>query len=89
VSFARWSNTSDVYVYLDVGGSFTCCGCSLLEDEEGDFSAHLFTTADMIEHLTEHVRAGHKVPDYCIARLMEEAAENDKWIAERGAKADG
>jgi hypothetical protein len=57
MSYARFSASSDVYVFMSVGGWLECCGC-LLEDE------WVFTdTASMIEHLAEHRAAGHSVPD--------------------------
>lgn len=56
MSFARWSEDSDVYVFDDVRGGTTCCACNLAD---GDFNG---TRAQMIDHLREHVAAGHAVP---------------------------
>lgn len=29
MSFARWGDGSDVYVYADVSGGVVCCGCNM------------------------------------------------------------
>lgn len=73
MSYARFSN-ADVYVYLDCGGYLCCCGCLI----EGFFGAK--TTADMLEHLEEHKKVGHDVPDFCIEGLKEDQKENDEWL---------
>jgi hypothetical protein len=74
MAYARFSEDSDVYVYLDVGGFLACCGCS----QGPSFSAT--TTEDMIDHLKEHIMAGDVVPDYLIPALEEDRNENDVWI---------
>lgn len=56
MSYARFSY-SDVYVFAHVGGFVQCCGCIL--GDEWDF----YSAQDIAEHLNEHVRAGHRVPD--------------------------
>jgi hypothetical protein len=72
MSYARISDTSDVYVYADAEvGRLRCCGCM------ADFS----TTAEMIEHLREHIANGESVPDTTIPTLEADQAENDAWMA--------
>lgn len=60
MSFVRFGEDgSDVYVYDDVGGYVTCCGCSLGRED--------FHTTDldaMLAHLAEHRAAGHEVPPW-------------------------
>jgi len=67
VSYARFSEDSDVYVYRDFGGLYRCAWCAL-----GDDWSHKNTDATLA-HLQEHIAAGHDVPDYCIERLAAEA----------------
>lgn len=77
MSYARWSE-GDVYVYEDVSGGFTCCGCSLHPDNDKDGpgavkSINVETREDMIIHLKGHIAAGDFVPDRAIERLRGEA----------------
>ncbi len=75
MAFARFGAHSDVYVYASVSGGYTCCGCSLFDPKDPDskFSKSFNTPEDMIEHLEEHIRAGDRVPEYALTRLMDEA----------------
>ena len=59
MSYSRFSN-ADVYVYADVGGYVACCGCWL--GDKWDFHS----PAEIVDHLREHVVAGHDVPDYLL-----------------------
>jgi len=103
MSYARFGEYSDVYVFAHVGGGFECCGCRIskpvksvftcgykdhplfgdvepCEHCNGDGCEHcmmpgntrLNTRSEMISHLKEHKKAGHKVPNYTINRLKEE-----------------
>lgn len=56
MSYARFGDDSDVYVYADVGGYVACCGCIL--GDKWDFHS----PAEIVSHLQEHVSVGHKVP---------------------------
>ena len=68
MSYCRMSEESDVYVYPSIHG-IKCCSCKLLPDWE-DFNT--LQAPNMLLHLLEHVRQGHKVPDHAFIRLMEE-----------------
>lgn len=82
MSYVRWSGPdgpwpyqSNVYIYDDVSGGCTCCGCWLRDgdnwrSDDDEFGAH----PKMIEHVREHIKAGHVVPDFVIPRL--EIAKN-------------
>jgi hypothetical protein len=67
MSYARFCDHSDVYIYSD-GEAINCCGCRL--DSE-DFASDDFD--EICEHLIRHLDAGHQVPRYCIERLLDEA----------------
>lgn len=74
MSYARFGwGGSDVYVYLDVGGYLTCCGCS-------ESITRFLTTEDMLKHLEWHKQQGDTVPDDCIEDLKQDREENDKWL---------
>lgn len=67
MALARFGwDSSDVYVYYDVGGFINCCGCAL-----GDSSFHADTERQMIDHLREHQKAGHHVPSGVFDGLAE------------------
>lgn len=70
---------SDVYVYLDEAGYFSCCGCRLADG----VSEHFASTADLIAHLRRHTACGDAVPSYTIPSLEAEARDNDSWLAEK------
>jgi hypothetical protein len=80
MSYARFSE-GDVYVFLNVGGTLECCGCSL--GDRWDFDS----TDAMLEHLREHAAAGHAIPDRCIPGLEEDREENDAFIKAGGRSA--
>jgi len=78
VSYARFgSNGSDVYVYLDVSGYFSCCACGIGSEDGGYF----LTTDSLIAHLREHEELGDTVPPDTYTDLEREREENDEWIA--------
>ena len=69
MSYARFGEDSNVYVYLIDDGWLTC---SSRHDE--DFYAE--STAEMVEHLEAHKAAGDLVPDDVIPTLWRDDAEN-------------
>ncbi len=75
MSYCRLSDPgSDLYVYDCVDGYLICAGC----DFAGKGWAGSFTTTsrgEMVEHMLEHRKAGHGVPEYALERLREEIAE--------------
>jgi hypothetical protein len=75
MSYCRWGEGSDVYVYLDVNGHLCCCGCQLNEGWYYD------STRQMLAHLEEHKKAGHLVPEYAAEGLREDELDNDDWLA--------
>ena len=76
MSYARFVEGSDVYVFLACNGHLECCGCALKSD------GRFLTTDAMIAHLREHEAAGHDVPDHIYPDLEADREENDAWIAE-------
>lgn len=69
MSYARFGcDDSDVYVYADVRGGITCCGCAI---NDGDI-VNVKTSGYMIEHLNNHRAAGHLVPDFTYEEIIED-----------------
>lgn len=62
LNYCRWSDDSDVYVYADVSGGFTCCGCT----------SNIPTRSGLIAHLHQHRDRGNRVPDKVFRRLHRE-----------------
>jgi len=68
MAFARFGLRSDVYVYEDTRGGFTCEWCSIL----GKKAAKQFrtgTAAEMVAHLLVHRERGDKVPEDALDEL--------------------
>lgn len=77
MAYCRFSE-GDVYL-IPTGGTtsakgWSCMACRLQEGHTVDFSR----AVDAWDHLLEHRRAGHLVPDHAFVRLQPEAnAEED------------
>ena len=67
---------SDVYVYggAEAGMWLVCSGCLLIQDGRGEFNT--VVRQSMLDHLAQHLAAGHKVPEWAIARLTKEMEEH-------------
>lgn len=78
MAYARFGKDSDVYVYLSITDKYVCCSCALQEDATVYDGYRLWPDTNMdtpeqvIEHLREHVGAGHRVPDRAFERLEKE-----------------
>lgn len=80
MSYARFGwEGSDVYVYSDVRGYLLCCACIMADKPFDGYEAH--RTAQMVEHLEEHRRRGHCVPQETIDDLLADAEDNDAYLA--------
>lgn len=85
MSYARFSSSSDVYVFPERRGRdgaivFTCCWCALRGDGH---DAHMRDRDGLVAHLAKHRRAGHRVPMSIYARLRAErglAAKNEHVV---------
>ena len=73
MAYARYSRDSDVYVYEDVGGGFTC-HCA----PKGEPAFNCARPEEMVAHLREHRRRGDRVPEEAIAELLAEAEAEEK-----------
>lgn len=69
MSYARFGSDSDVYVYDS--GFLVCCGC-VIQD-----TSHFKTARLMLEHLNQHTKLGHRVPDYTIEEIKEDYPDLD------------
>ena len=69
MSYCRWSEESDIYLFHHYQGFLECCGCALKGE---DLFFHANTRSKMLTHLEAHIEAGHRVPPDAIDRLEEE-----------------
>jgi hypothetical protein len=87
MSYCRWSDDSDVYIYEVVAGGVECCACWLLNPQPGTApaidrpSARIMTRSALIAHLLEHRAAGHKVPAGLIDGIREDLATSGDPIS--------
>ena len=77
MSYCRFGDDSDVYLYEHVDGFYECCSCRLMKFEKGlPFDMHeskkLLNLSEVLAHLLKHKKKGHKVPDYAFKRALEE-----------------
>lgn len=71
MSWARWGPDSDVYVFEDVAGGVTCCGCSLSGATLASFNAS--DPSELVAHFAAHLTQGDLVPLGLCVRLDEYA----------------
>lgn len=82
MSYARFSDSSDVYIFEHSAGFIQCCGCNLTEPTTGEYVgfADLATPRLALQHLEAHIEAGDKVPQVAIDRIKEEFPDLDVEI---------
>ena len=64
MAFARFGRDSDVYVYEDTRGGFTCERCPEIGKQ-----FRCTTSGEMVAHLLQHRARGDRVPDDAITEL--------------------
>lgn len=78
MSYCRFSNKSDVYLYPNFEGFIVCCSCRLAgrNRKHGMYNDKSFKTSrGALNHLAKHRAAGHKVEKYAEKRLEQELYE--------------
>lgn len=79
MSYARFDDYNDVYMYHHYQGFIECCGCWISDEiPEGyvDIPAPRFKTPRRaIRHLMEHISKGYKVSEITFDRIYGEYAE--------------
>jgi hypothetical protein len=56
-----------VYIFEGDGESSVCCACPFVENGYGQFIAD--STEEMVDHLQQHIDAGHQIPVYGAAPI--------------------
>jgi hypothetical protein len=79
MAYSRFTN-SDIYIYPSVGGWIECAACFLNEptDEYSLFSVseHITNDDQLRDHLKEHARAGHNMPEDLLQDIL---ADPDRY----------
>jgi hypothetical protein len=71
MAFARFDRNSDVYVYADTRGGYTCERCP-----DVGHQYRCSSSTEMVAHLRSYHRAkGHRVPDEAIEELQRDVEE--------------
>jgi hypothetical protein len=80
MSYARFDDYSDVYMYHHYQGFIECCGCWISDDIPEGYedvpASRLNTPRRAIMHLMEHISRGYKVSDETFDRIYDEYKEN-------------
>jgi hypothetical protein len=74
VFYCRFGDDSNVYLH-EVHGEIVCAFCTLDPDYA---DVHLADPDDAGDHLLEHRRAGHRVPQEAMSKLQLEAEETSQ-----------
>lgn len=73
MSYIRFGENSEIYMYPESEKSIVCMGCSLADFQHGDGCPTFDSRKSAIAHLELHRKAGHKGNiDAAIARLKSE-----------------
>lgn len=80
MSFARFSETSDVYIFSHYLGYIECCGCALVGTFEAD------SLEEILDHISEHRIAGHKIPEGLEDFMKANVSEDDFAVAKNEEK---
>lgn len=82
MSYARWGEESDVYIFEHVAGYIQCCGCQMTKtsDKELFGFANLKTARKALEHLDAHVANGDKVSPSTFEKIKKEHPDLDAEI---------
>lgn len=93
MSYARLTDTSDVYVYITSNGYYHCCWCGLngnsIFDDPTREREKFRTTDLMLAHLDQHRDHGDMVEDSTYAEIREDQEENDANLAAANAEIYG
>lgn len=80
MSYIRWGDDSDVYVYAHTQGGVCCCACILNAPVNQLYPDTACISANaMLDHLQEHINAGHKVPPVALERLRRDLHGWSGW----------
>ena len=72
MAYCRFGADSDVYLNMSTDDCFCCCGCGLISPWlKQDFVTDKHV--EILNHLEQHIAAGHQVPVEAIHEIEREA----------------
>lgn len=73
MAYERFSENSDIYLYMGEP-EYVCCCCGLTPIDKNGMHADFITesTQEVIDHLRKHESAGHRFDDDVYAQLEAE-----------------
>lgn len=81
MAYTRFDGWSSTYIFMSSSGYLECCGCIL-----GD-RWHFNSTQEMVDHIQEHRKTGHNVPEGLEDELWED--DDDNWVTYRRCDVEG
>ena len=78
MSYSRFSDDSDVYIFHHVNGFIQCCGCLLNPGDPFSYETRdpeFYSRSEAIAHLERHVARGHNVPHHAFDSIRREIAQ--------------
>lgn len=81
MAYCRMGEDSDLYIYNCIFNGYTCMNCKIPENRKihikngveysyGEWSSKNLN--ELLNHLNEHIKLGHKVPSHTIERIERE-----------------
>lgn len=71
-TYSRFGADSDVYIFSDEKLGTVCYSCPFDDGEVDPRSRTLHNHGEILEHMEQHIGAGHKVPRASIDRVKAE-----------------
>lgn len=79
MSYQRFGDKSDMYVYYNVGGWLECCACRLKHEQHKSYIT--YSRKDMLKHMVQHRKAGHRgYTPVVVAMRAEIKVAGEYWI---------
>lgn len=74
-TYSRFGEDSEVYIYVDPCLGALCYSCPFDCSEVDPLSRTLHNALEVLEHMEEHVRAGHRVPRAALDKVKAELGQ--------------
>lgn len=74
-TYSRFGEDSEVYIYVDSTLGALCYSCPFDCSEVDPRSRTLHDAAEILEHMEEHMRAGHKVSRAALDKVKAELGQ--------------
>ena len=77
MSYCRLGDNCDIYLYEHYKRGWRCCWCVLPDflnnrEDENIEDFEMYTLQAVLDHIEDHRRVGHKVPEYVFTQVQAE-----------------